>query len=124
MNLGYQFPNKSGIPCELGNFTANPIQCPDLLNSLSEGPDPLVNASETLDYIVCQVCPEGAMPWNYGDWIFTWGPGIFGLVPGTANLIGVILIIMLTVMVVCSLPCIRRNGNFEVFAWTHYVSKE
>ena len=42
--------------------------------------------------------------------------------PGIANPTGVILIIVLTIMVVCSMPFVRRSGHFEAFAWTHYVS--
>ena len=123
INLGYKFPNKTGIPCHAGNFTADPSQCPEYNTTVFEGKwDPLLNASEPLDFILCQVCPEGVEPWNYGDWLFTMGPGVFGLVPGIANPTGVILIIILTIMVICSMPCVRRSGNFEAFAWTHYVS--
>ena len=68
------------------------------------------------------MCEEGARPYNYGEWLFTWMPHCFGLIPGIANPTGVILIIVLTVMVICSMPQVRRSGHFEAFAWTHYVS--
>ena len=68
-----------------------------------------------------QVCEEGARPYNYGEWLFTWMPHCFGLIPGIANPTGVILIIVLTVMVICSMPQVRRSGHFEAFAWTHYL---
>ena len=52
--------------------------------------------------------------WNIFDWIFTSNPGIFGLVGGSANITGVFLIIILTIMVFCSLPFVRKSGNFQV----------
>ena len=45
--------------------------------------------------------------------MFTSKPGLFGLMGGWANPTGVALILILTVMVVCSLPCVRRSGHFE-----------
>jgi hypothetical protein len=37
-----------------------------------------------------------------------------GLIDGCANLTGLTLMIILTVMVICSLPFVRRGGCFEV----------
>ena len=48
-------------------------------------------------------------------------PGIFGLIPGIANITGIALIGILTVMVVCSMPFVRRGGYFEVFYFTHLL---
>ena len=59
------------------------------------------------------MCTSG-QPWNYGDWLFTARPGVFGLIPGMANPAGVGLIIILTIMVVCALPMVRRSGYFQV----------
>ena len=69
-----------------------------------------------------QVCEEGMRPYNYGEWLFTWMPHCFGLIPGIANPTGVILIIVLTVMVICSMPFVRRGGFFEIFYFSHLVS--
>ncbi|KAH7974309.1 hypothetical protein HPB49_013880 [Dermacentor silvarum] len=44
-----------------------------------------------------------------------------GWVGGTASLTGWVLLVVLTVMVVCSLPCLRRSGRFEVFYFTHLL---
>lgn len=60
---------------------------------------------------------------NYtvAEWLFTAKPGLFGLVHGWANPTGVILIIILTIMFICSQPFVRRKGSFEVFYWTHLL---
>ncbi|KAG0728254.1 NADPH oxidase 5 [Chionoecetes opilio] len=58
---------------------------------------------------------------TYVEWIFTMRPGILGLVPGIANPTGVALMIILTVMVVFSIPFVRKSGYFEVFYWTHLL---
>ena len=52
--------------------------------------------------------------WTYADWMFSSKPGVFGLVPGFANPTGVALIIILTLMVVCSMSFVRRSGYFQV----------
>ncbi len=46
--------------------------------------------------------------------MFTARPGLFGLVPGCANVTGDILILVVTVMLSLSLNCVRRSGHFEV----------
>ena len=38
----------------------------------------------------------------------------FGLIPGLANPTGIGLIIIFAIMVLFSLPCVRRGGHFEV----------
>ncbi|XP_070546727.1 NADPH oxidase 5-like isoform X2 [Ptychodera flava] len=40
---------------------------------------------------------------------------------GTAYLTGWILDLILLVMVVCSMPFVRRSGHFQVFYWTHLL---
>lgn len=100
-NLGYNLPPG----CTLSNLTS---VCPP--GSL----DPLLNVT------ACQVCPSpDSRPWTYYEWILTMGPGVFGTYPGLANATGVSLIIILTLMVVCSMPFVRRGGQFEVFYFTH-----
>ena len=61
-----------------------------------------------------QMCNENGTKWNYGEWLFTSKPGVFGIIGGCANPTGVALISILTIMVLCSLPCVRRSGRFEV----------
>ncbi|KAG7170629.1 NADPH oxidase 5-like 1, partial [Homarus americanus] len=59
--------------------------------------------------------------WTLTEWLLTMRPGAFGLIPGIANPTGVALIIILAVMVICSLPFVRKSGYFEVFYWTHLL---
>lgn len=49
------------------------------------------------------------------EWLLTSRPGLFGLVSGVANPTGVALIIILFIMILCSMPFVRRGGSFEVF---------
>ena len=51
---------------------------------------------------------------TYAEWLLTMKPGKFGLVPGFANPSGIALMVILTVMVICSQPFVRKKGNFEV----------
>ncbi len=59
--------------------------------------------------------------YSYWDWMLTTKPGLFGLLPGWANITGVILILALTIMAVCSMPSVRRSGHFEVFYYSHLL---
>ena len=102
-NLNYQLPPG----CSVSNSTA---VCPP----------GILDAERNVTY--CQVCPEGSHGfWSYQEWLLTLKPGVFGLIPGLANVTGVILIIILTVMVLCSMPFVRRGGQFEVFYFTHLL---
>ena len=47
--------------------------------------------------------------------------GLFGLIGGVANPSGVALIVILTVMVICSMPFVRKSGHFEIFYFTHLL---
>ncbi|XP_014213874.1 NADPH oxidase 5 [Copidosoma floridanum] len=60
---------------------------------------------------------------NYtmSEWLLTSRPKVFGLVAGLANPTGVALIVILTIMTVCSMPFVRRGGCFEVFYWSHLL---
>jgi hypothetical protein len=40
---------------------------------------------------------------------------------GFANPTGVALIVILTVMVICSMPFVRKRGHFEIFYFTHLL---
>ncbi|XP_046642950.1 NADPH oxidase 5-like isoform X1 [Daphnia pulicaria] len=55
------------------------------------------------------------------EWLFTTIPGLFGLIPGVANLTGWGLCVILGVMIPCSLPFVRKTGYFELFYWTHFL---
>ena len=39
----------------------------------------------------------------------------FGLMPGWANITGIALIIIFVIMIIFSLPAVRRGGHFEVW---------
>ena len=65
----------------------------------------------------CEKALDEAEPcqrWSIADWLFTPNHGVFGLAKGFANITGVCLIIILTIMVVCSLPIVRKSGHFQV----------
>lgn len=47
------------------------------------------------------------------EWLLTTRPHMFGLIAGGANPTGVTLIVILTVITVCSMPFVRRGGCFE-----------
>eukprot|EP00090_Calanus_glacialis_P005272 TRINITY_DN14088_c0_g1_i1.p1 TRINITY_DN14088_c0_g1~~TRINITY_DN14088_c0_g1_i1.p1 ORF type:complete len:1071 (+),score=285.92 TRINITY_DN14088_c0_g1_i1:327-3215(+) len=83
----------------------------------------LVPDGLTLDVNIthCEACLDtvAGARWAYSDWIFTSQPGVFGLVGGYANPTGVALIIILTVMVICSMSFVRRSGYFLVFYFSH-----
>ncbi|ODM93630.1 NADPH oxidase 5 [Orchesella cincta] len=72
-------------------------------------------------------CPLNSGNWSYMEFLFdpktTSQPIILelGLIPGYAFNSGVIIMIILTVMVVGSMPFVRRGGCFEVFYWTHLL---
>merc|ERR1719419_1446665 len=70
---------------------------------------------------LCQDCGETGRPWTYAEWLLTMKPHMFGMMHGIANPSGVALIIILTVMFVCSLPFVRRRGHFEIFYFTHLL---
>nr|XP_045625272.1 NADPH oxidase 5-like isoform X1 [Procambarus clarkii]XP_045625282.1 NADPH oxidase 5-like isoform X1 [Procambarus clarkii] len=80
----------------------------------------LINFSTVVIYLTDEGQPN-AKNFTLTEWIFTMKPGLFGLVKGIANPTGVALMIILTVMVICSLPFVRKSGYFEVFYWTHLL---
>ena len=71
----------------------------------------------------CEACvpEEGGMRWSYMYWLLTTMPGVFGMPSGFANPTGVALIIILTIMFICSLSYVRRSGYFQVFYCTHML---
>ncbi len=48
------------------------------------------------------------------DWLFTDRPHYFGLIPGWANPTGVVLLVVLVIMFICSMKWVRKGGYFEV----------
>lgn len=71
-------------------------------------------------------CPINSQNWTYMQFLFdpqtSSQSGIFslGLIPGYAFNSGVILMIVLTVMVIGSMPFVRRGGCFEVCSWFQF----
>ncbi|XP_077905521.1 NADPH oxidase 5 isoform X2 [Ictidomys tridecemlineatus] len=61
---------------------------------------------------------SGASPFQFWELLLTTWPGI-GWVHGSASPTGVALLLLLLLMVICSSPCVRRSGHFQVFYWTH-----
>ena len=64
----------------------------------------------------CQACLPDSQgdKWSYVYWIFTTAPGMFGMPSGYANITGVVLIFIMTVIFVGSLAVVRRSGYFQV----------
>ena len=52
--------------------------------------------------------------WSVPEWLFTTKHGVFGLAKGWANITGFILMAILIIMVICSLPIVRKSGHFQV----------
>ncbi|KAJ6642797.1 NADPH oxidase 5, partial [Pseudolycoriella hygida] len=55
------------------------------------------------------------------EWMLTAKPSLFGLCGGCANPTGILLVIILFIIFVCSQPFVRRGGSFEIFYWTHLL---
>lgn len=55
-----------------------------------------------------------AQNYTLSEWILTSKPGLYGLVGGAANPTGVALIVILSIMFICSQTFVRRGGSFEV----------
>ena len=93
--------------------------CPEGAFDVPEGVNPEVvynNGS-----LLCQACPGDARPWTYAEWLLTMQPHVFGMMGGEANPSGVALMIILSIMFICSLPFVRRRGHFETFYYTHML---
>ena len=112
--LGYQIPPGCHLVTEDSNLT-------DYCE-----PDAFVTPpgmSLNLSISHCQACipEEGGMKWSYMYWMLTTMPGVFGMPHGVANPTGVALIIILSIMFICSLSYVRRSGYFQVFYVTHML---
>ena len=85
----------------------------ELMNNGEDG-----NQAQNRERNECEIALEEADPcqrWSIFDWLFTPNHGVFGLAKGFANVTGVALITILTIMVLCSLPIVRKSGYFQVF---------
>ncbi|CAF3549158.1 unnamed protein product [Rotaria sp. Silwood1] len=58
--------------------------------------------------------------YSWVTYMFTTKPNI-GWIHGFTPLSGVILCVILTIIVVCSMQWIRRGGHFQIFYWTHLL---
>lgn len=47
------------------------------------------------------------------EWLLTTRPKLYGLIPGAANPTGLIILVLLIILAVCSMPFVRRGGCFE-----------
>ena len=52
--------------------------------------------------------------YSISEWLFTTKPGVYGLIPGVANITGWALLIIALIISISSLPFVRKGGNFEV----------
>ena len=85
------------------------------MEALNNGEDG--NQAQNRERNECEIALEEAEPcqrWSIFDWLFTPNHGVFGLAKGFANITGVALITILTIMVLCSLPIVRKSGYFQV----------
>ncbi len=82
----------------------------------------LLSDKNALDTPVAFLLANGITPNHYVagqnltaiDWLFTDRPHYFGLIPGWANPTGVLLLVVLIVMFICSMKWVRKGGYFEV----------
>ena len=51
---------------------------------------------------------------TWAEWLFTLKAGIGWIGPGFAYVSGWVLDVVLTIMVICSMPFVRRGGHFQV----------
>ena len=58
--------------------------------------------------------PDDVPDYDFWDWLMTNRPGVFGTIGGFANPTGVALMVVLTVMFICSMTWVRKGGYFEV----------
>ena len=71
----------------------------------------VVMGDQVTDY---SVTSDKVSSWSAHHWLLTSSPGLFGLVAGAANPTGIVLLLVLAVMAICSMKWVRKSGNFEV----------
>ena len=66
--------------------------------------------------------PEADKALKYWEYLFTLKGPLGYLIPGFAFLSGDIILVITIIMVICSMPFVRRSGKFEV-SWNDVPSK-
>ncbi|CAH1788924.1 unnamed protein product, partial [Owenia fusiformis] len=85
----------------------------------------IVIAVQSLVHTVCHLgnlalVVANVNSFTYMEYLFTTKPAI-GWIAGLAPLSGVALDLVLIIMLICSMPFVRRGGHFQVFYWTHLL---
>ena len=73
-----------------------------------------LNGNENKSFCEISLDNKTCNRWSLPDWLFTLKPGVFGHISGCANITGVIMTIVLTIIVIFSLPPVRKGGHFQV----------
>ena len=78
------------------------------------------------DYVLYAQDPNNGTLRNvtYAEILFTLKSDVGWLVPGFAFLSGILLMITLTIMVLCSMPFVRKSGCFQVRNLTFVKRKQ
>ena len=87
------------------------------MNVLPDVNGVVVKSSSMMDFYGRAVNGTNPKGFAYHELLLYIEPGAllnFGLIPGLANPTGIGLIIIFAIMVLFSLPCVRRGGHFEV----------
>ena len=113
--------------CSLVNSSNSKVQyCPE--NSFPG--DDLLGPAALNGTWLCQQCNMSVErgiadhlsgPWTYHEWLLTTRPHMLGMIQGMANPTGLTLMTIMFFIFICSLPCIRRRGHFEVFYFSHLL---
>uniref|UniRef100_A0A8C4R6M0 NADPH oxidase, EF-hand calcium binding domain 5 n=1 Tax=Eptatretus burgeri TaxID=7764 RepID=A0A8C4R6M0_EPTBU len=74
------------------------------------------SACHTVNFVI--LSKKENATYSFWDYLLSVRPGL-GWVAGSASITGVVLQLLLCIMVMFSSPCVRRNGHFELFYWTH-----
>ncbi|CAF1305315.1 unnamed protein product, partial [Didymodactylos carnosus] len=60
-------------------------------------------------------------PYSWAQLMFTFLANQDTIVRGFAPLSGIVLLLITTVIIICSMEFVRRSGHFEIFYWTHLL---
>ena len=101
--------------CPEGSFPANLLGPAALNVSLWQCQE--CNMTETVERGIA----GHTGPWTFHEWLLTIRPCFLGMIQGWANPTGLTLMAVMFVIFICSLPCIRRRGHFEVFYFSHLL---
>ncbi|XP_043242843.1 NADPH oxidase 5-like [Amphibalanus amphitrite] len=81
----------------------------------------ILSAAHTLFHMANFVNMSQSSGVTVQDYLFDTSMGI-GWFAGSANITGLALLVILTIMVICSHRAVRKSGYFEIFYWTHLLS--